>query len=222
MTLLNEDRVLNLDPVFGPMGIEAGRAIWESSPLSMREKAVVFLASDIAVNQLGLPFELHVGMALQRAGLGREELREILRHVAPDAGYGIVAMAFQRLDQIFTELGESTNSDATRAEAQSGASVLSEKTLRTLRGIDAEFAEYVNRQMNELWSRPYLSRRERSLASLAVDVLSGTLSDSFEMHLALAKDSGVSSEELHACMRILAEFSIPKAWAAHTALSKLV
>ena len=221
MTLLNEDRVLNLDPVFGPMGIEAGRAIWESGILSMREKAVVFLASDITVNQLGLPFELHVGMARERAGLGPEEIREILRHVAPDAGYGIVAMAFQRLEQILTELGESTHSDSARTGTQSSAGVLREETLRTLRGLDADFAEYVSRQMNELWARPYLSRRERSLASLAVDVLSGTLTESFEMHLALAKESGISSEELRACMRILAEFSIPKAWEALTALSKL-
>jgi len=60
MQLASEDRVTSLDPVFGSMGIEAGRAIWGLRELTMREKAVLFLAADVCVPQFGLPFELHL------------------------------------------------------------------------------------------------------------------------------------------------------------------
>jgi hypothetical protein len=38
MKLASEERVLALDPVFGPMGIEAGRSIWSIKELTMREQ----------------------------------------------------------------------------------------------------------------------------------------------------------------------------------------
>jgi alkylhydroperoxidase/carboxymuconolactone decarboxylase family protein YurZ len=59
------------------------------------------------------------------------------------------------------------------------------------------------------------------LASLAVDVLGGTLTAPFEAHVVLAKEAGLTTEELHAGIRILAEFSVPKAWEAFVALKKL-
>ena len=88
MKLSSEERVLDLDPVFGQMGIEAGRLIWECPRLSMREKAVLLLAADVGVSEFGLPFELHIGMAIKQSGIQAEDIREALRHVASDAGYG--------------------------------------------------------------------------------------------------------------------------------------
>src|SRR4051812_31099382 len=114
MQLTSEERVTRLDPVFGPMGIEAGKAIWSAPELSMREKAVVLLAADVRVPELGLPFELHLGMGLKQAGLSVEDCRELLRHVAPDAGYNITAMAFERLVEVASELGFAADSSATR------------------------------------------------------------------------------------------------------------
>lgn len=49
MELVSEERVTSLDPVFGPMGIEAGKAIWEEQSLSMREKAVLLISADVCV-----------------------------------------------------------------------------------------------------------------------------------------------------------------------------
>src|SRR5205809_8128673 len=97
MELVSPDRVMRLDPVFGAMGLEAGRKIWSPSKLSMREKALLLLAGDVAVRELGLPFELHTAMALSKADMSVEDIRELLRHVAPAAGLNPTSRAFERL-----------------------------------------------------------------------------------------------------------------------------
>lgn len=94
MELVSPERVMRLDPVIGAMGLEGGRKIWSPSRLSMREKAVLLLAGDIAVRELGLPFELHTAMALNKANMSVEDLRELLRHVAPAAGLNPTSRAF--------------------------------------------------------------------------------------------------------------------------------
>jgi hypothetical protein len=62
--------------------------------------------------------------------------------------------------------------------------------------------------------RSGLSRRERCLATFAVDVIAGMLGAPFEAHVRLWQDASISTDELRAALRILAESSIPKAWEA--------
>jgi alkylhydroperoxidase/carboxymuconolactone decarboxylase family protein YurZ len=220
MQLMSEERVTSLDPVFGPMGIEAGRAIWGQRALSTREKAILLIAADMCVPELGLPFELHIGMALNQAGLSVEDIRELLRHIAPDAGFNIVAMGFERLAAIATELGHDPASSSSRM--QSGGHVYDEATLAALRKLDPEFATDVDRISRQLWCRPGLSRRERCLATFAVDVIGGTLGGPFEAHIRLCRQSGLTKSECQVAIRMLAEFSIPKAWQALIALNALM
>jgi alkylhydroperoxidase/carboxymuconolactone decarboxylase family protein YurZ len=212
MKLESEERVTSLDPVFGPMGIEAGRALWQQSALSMREKAILLIAADVCVPEFGLPFELHVGMALGQAGMSVEDLREVLRHIAPDAGFNIVAMAFQRLVEVATALGYDTRSTASRLERNE--TVYAESTLDALRSIDPEFANDMDRTTRQLWHRPGLSRRERCSATFAVDVISGVLGAPFAALMDVCRDAGLSRTDCQAAIRVLAEFSRPKAWQA--------
>ena len=220
MQLMSEQRVTNLDPVFGQMGIEAGKAIWSAPALSMREKAIVLIAADLCVPELGLPFELHVGMALGPAAMTVEDLRELLRHIAPDAGFNIVAMGFERLVQIARELDKDIGSSASSIEAD--GPVYDAATLAALDRLDPEFARMVDRTSRQLWSRPGLSRRERCLATFAVDVIGGTLGTPFEAHVGLCQQAGLTRAECGVALRALAEFSIPKAWQALIALDALM
>src|SRR5262245_21167808 len=220
MQLASEDRVTSLDPVFGSMGIEAGRAIWQLGELTMREKAVLFLAADVCVPEFGLPFELHLAMALKQAEMPVEDLRELFRHIAPDAGYGITATAFQKLVEIAKELGLDPRAKGTRIAPSPDAGYPG-RTLAMLREIDPDFAAYVDSQARQLWHRCGLTRRERSLATLAVDVIGGTLGAPFRSHLAVAASAGITRNDLRAAMKVLAEFSIPKVWEALVALRQI-
>ena len=95
MKLASEDRVTALDPIFGQMGIEAGRHIWSIPHLTLREKTFLCLVADVCHPHLGLPFELHVGMGMKQ-GVTEEDFRELLRHLGPYAGYTACAVAFER------------------------------------------------------------------------------------------------------------------------------
>ena len=220
MQLLSEERVTELDPVFGPMGIDAGREIWGMPGLTMREKTVLLVAADVCVPEFGLPFELHIGMGLNRGGMSVEDFREILRHIAPDAGFNIVAMAFQRLIEIAGKLGHDTGTSATagQAAAEHGLEL---SALRQLQELDLSFSEQVDRQAKLLWERPGLSRRERCFATFAVLVIGGTLGVPFESHVARCFASKLEATDLQAAIRILAEFSVPKAWEALIALRQI-
>lgn len=220
MQLTSENRVTSLDPVFGAMGIAAGKAIWSDATLTMREKAILLIAADLAVPELGLPFELHVGVALAQAKMTIEDLRELLRHIAPDAGFNITAMGFERLVSIARTLGHDPASDATPVEGPEP--VYDDRALGDLHRLDAGFADTVDRLSRQLWARPGLTRRERCLAAFAVDVVGGTLGAPFAAHVRLARAAGLTRAELHVALRALAEFSIPKAWQALEALAPLM
>jgi alkylhydroperoxidase/carboxymuconolactone decarboxylase family protein YurZ len=220
MQLMSEERVTGLDPVFGPMGIEAGKAIWSEPALSMREKAILLIAADICVPELGLPFELHVGMALGQAKMPVEDLRELLRHMAPNAGFNVVAMAFQRLTEVASKLGHDPETSASASEGK--GRVYDEATLASIAKLDPDFATDIDRLSRQLWHRPGLSMRERCLATFAVDVVGGTLGAPFEAHVMLCRQAGLTKKECHAAIRALAEFSIPKAWQALIAFSSLM
>lgn len=219
MELISEVRVTSLDPVFGPMGVEAGRAIWAAPELTMREKASLLIAADLCVPELGLPFELHIGMALGPAQMAVEDLRELLRHIAPDAGFNIVAMGFQRMAEIARQLGFEPSSQATGVEA--GEQIYAPSSLAALSALDTGFADHVDQASRKLWNRSGLSVRERCLATFAVDVIGGTLGAPFKAHLEICRRAGLARQELHAALRMLAEFSTPKAWQALIALDAI-
>ena len=218
MELISPDRVLRLDPVFGSMGLEAARGIWSPSQLSMREKACLLLAGDVAVREHGLPFELHVAMALNNADMTVEDLRELLRHVAPAAGLNPTSRAFERLAVVVAEPGHSPDSHATRAPSPHPATAYPSDALGALRTADPELASAIERQSSELWARPGLNQRERLFASLAIDVVSGTFGQAFAAHVCMALRAGITVTEMHEALRALAEYSTVKAWEATFAL----
>lgn len=213
--------ILKLDPDFGRMSIGVGQDAWSLPGLSPREKAFLCLANDILYQHLGLPLRMHVEMALAYA-VPWQDLREVVRHLAPYAGYPACVEALVRLAEIEANLEEqakySTGEDIaypapqpfTFPSAQSAA----------LRYLDAPYADFVVRQAEQVWNRPHLSHLERAYLSLAADVCHQTLDGSFRLHVDLALKSGASQEQVRAVLRFLAEFSMAKAWRAFQELAK--
>ncbi|WP_298873174.1 DUF3224 domain-containing protein [uncultured Bradyrhizobium sp.] len=209
---------MRLDPVFGAMGLEAARSIWSPSLLSTREKACLLLSGDIAVRELGLPFELHVAMALSKANMSAEDLRELLRHVAPAAGLNPTSRAFERLIVVVAELGHSPDSRGARAPAPHPATPYPADVLGAIRAADPQLALRIESQSAELWARTGLSHRERIFASLAIDVVGGSLGQAFAAHARMGLAAGIAAADLHEAFRVLAEYSTVRAWEATVAL----
>ena len=87
---------------------------------------------------------------------------------------------------------------------------------------DPFFDLTVDHLFGTIWNRPGLSKRERCLATFAVLVIGGTLGAPFKAHIARCVAERLPEADLRAAIRILAEFSIPKAWEALIALKRVL
>jgi alkylhydroperoxidase/carboxymuconolactone decarboxylase family protein YurZ len=185
----------------------------------LSEKAGLLIAADICVPELGLPFELHVTMAVKQSSMTGEDLRELLRHVAPLAGYNIVAMAFERSVAILAGLGVDVQS--TSKPSQVTGRIYAGAAFSDLRAVDPALASMIETDAASLWHREGITRRERCFATLAVHVVHQTIDAPFQEHLRICREAGLTKDECAAAIRMLAEFSSLKAWRARLALEQL-
>jgi 4-carboxymuconolactone decarboxylase len=216
MKLTNQDAIATLDSDFATMAVEVGRHAWGLSELTMREKAFVFLAADLCTHSLGFPLQTHVQMALSQ-GVSLAALREAVRHLAPYAGYPTAAQALMAL----AELEEPENETSTSQAAESTVS-LDEATLTRLAHLDDRFAAFYRAQFDQRWGRGELSVRERALATIATDVLNGTVDDSLRLHVSIALNHGAAEEQIRAVVLQVAEFGVAKAWRAFDGLTEIL
>ncbi|GAA3045780.1 carboxymuconolactone decarboxylase family protein [Streptomyces roseofulvus] len=201
-----------LDPVFARLAVGVGRHLWDLPHLTLREKAFVCLTADLCHPHLGTPLAMHVRTALA-GGVEPEAIRELYRHLAPYVGYPVLVTAFQRL----AELGLPAAEDDRAVEPKPLSGALA-RAVGDLERVDTGLATFTEDQLAQRWARPHLTVRERAVACLAVDVLYQTLGDSLRLHAALARAAGATDETLRDLVRGMAEFGLPRAWAAARAL----
>ncbi|MCH9666308.1 MAG: carboxymuconolactone decarboxylase family protein [Actinomycetia bacterium] len=223
MKLAAQDSVTGIDGEFGQMAVEVGRHAWGLPQLSMREKAFIFIAADLHAHLLGFPLESHVAMARSH-GVPMAAMREAVRHLAPYVGYPCSFEALMRLKEIASgDDDHATDASATEDNAGSGEEParLDPGALAAMRGLDPDFADFFANQFAQRWNRPGLSVRERALATIATDVLGGSLEDSFRLHVELARAHGSDDDAIRAVLLLVAEFGVSKAWRAYAALQRL-
>lgn len=188
--------------------------IWSRPGLSRRDRSLVVIS---ALTALGRERELkaHVGGGLNH-GLTRDEVDEIMVQLSAYigmplalAGAGVVAQVIAERDG--TETRETPppppelKDDATCRE--DGKDVL-----RTLLGMpegsDMEFAAtatveqlgdigvlVLDHAFGEIWSRPQLSRRDRSMVVISA-LAASSLAHELEIHLGAALNHGVTRDEI--------------------------
>ncbi|MGH3643780.1 MAG: carboxymuconolactone decarboxylase family protein [Mycobacterium sp.] len=200
-------RVAELDADFAQMAIDAGQHAFALPGLSLREKAFVWMANDVCTGHLGLPFELHLQVA-RDAHASWQQLREVLRHLAPYAGYPAVVEAFDRLRSI--QNGE-LDGELDTAEP---AIIPTGHPPPAPGGVDADFADWVAGQEDIRWRRGMLTSRERILLCLAVDIAYQT-PRAMRAHLQAGASNGVDAGTLRALLRLMGELAIGKVWQAN-------
>ncbi|GAA2417290.1 carboxymuconolactone decarboxylase family protein [Nonomuraea africana] len=210
--LAGAEALAALDPVFAQLAVGAGHNLWGLTHLTTREKAFVCLTADLCHPHLDLPLAMHLQMALTQ-GVDPEAIRELYRHLAPYVGYPIVVTAFQRL----TELGLPRAQDDKPVEPAPLAGPLA-RAVHALEDVDPGLAAFTEDQLAQRWARPHLTIRERAIACLTVDVFYQTLGESLRLHAELAKSAGATDDTLRDLLRGVAEFGMPRAWAAARAL----
>jgi alkylhydroperoxidase/carboxymuconolactone decarboxylase family protein YurZ len=216
MKLTNQDAIAALDADFATMAVEIGQHAWGLSELTMREKAFLFLAADLCTRCLGFPLQTHAQMALSQ-GVGMPALREAVRHLAPYVGYPTAAEALMALTTV-----EQPQESAPASPAMNSPVELDDDTVAAIADLDDRFATFYSGQFNARWGRSELSVRERALATIATDVLNGTLEDSLRLHVRLALNNGAAEEQIRAVVLQVSEFAIDKAWRAFSALNEIL
>lgn len=218
MKLASQEAVVALDADFGRMGVHVGRHAWGIPALTMREKTFVFVAADLCNHAIQFPLQAHVTMGMSN-GVALEDVREAVRHLAPYAGYPTVAEALMRLKEIEQAAG---GDSATSAPESGELAQMPTVVLEGVRKLDEAFANFLDHQFAERWSRGNLSVRERALCTIATDVMNGTLGDSFRLHVDLALGNGAGEEQVRAVLLLVSEYAVAKAWRAYEALDAIL
>lgn len=191
--------------------------LWSRPQLAPRDRSLVVIA---VLASMGSVEELaaHVEIGLNH-GLGREEVDEVVLQVAGYAGYPMAMAASRVVDSVFCRIdgverqparspADSKGDEQRRADATdvmrtlTGGRAASDPA-QALAGIVENLGDVgqlaFDWAFGELWSRPQLSRRDRSLVVVAI--LTWLSKDQeLAFHIPGALNHGLSREEVSEVM----------------------
>ncbi|MFI4976135.1 MAG: carboxymuconolactone decarboxylase family protein [Caulobacterales bacterium] len=216
----------------GSMAFDVVGAMWSRPQLSRRDRSLLVI-SVLAAQTRDEELEAHTGNGL-RNGLTREEIEEILLHVAAYAGFPAAMAASRRVDKaLLAAEGSEKLSERAPAAAKSdeerdrdGAEVMATITgaaspldpaanLARLEAMLGEGGVIAQRWVfGEVWSRPQLSRRDRSIVVLTILVWLGATTE-LTLHVQAGLRHGLTRVEIEEVVSHLTLYAgIPRAVAA--------
>src|SRR4051812_1635119 len=172
--------------------------LWKRPGLQPRDRSIVTVAALIARNQtMELPY--YLGLALD-SGVKPSEVSEIITHLAFYSGWGNATAAAAVAKDVFTEqkIGADQLPPATpellpldkAAEEKRAASVGQQ-----FGTVSPGLVQYTTDILfNDLWLRPGLAPRDRSLVTVSALIASGQVAQ-IPYHLDRAMDNGLTQPE---------------------------
>lgn len=184
--------------------------VWKRPGLSPRDRSVVTLASLIARNQ---PAEMqrHFDLALNN-GVKPGEISEIITHLAFYTGWGNAMAAVSHAQEVFSRRGIKADQlpPATEkllpldeaAEAQRAARVAQD-----FGSVSSGVVQYTTEVLfRDLWLRPGLAPRDRSLVTVSALIASGQVAQ-VPYHLNRAMDNGLTQAQASEALTHLAFYA---------------
>ncbi|WP_027211353.1 carboxymuconolactone decarboxylase family protein [Burkholderia sp. WSM2232] len=184
--------------------------LWKRPQLSARDRSVVTLSVLIARNQTtGMPF--YFGLALDN-GVKPAEISEMIAHLAFYSGWANATAASQIAQQVFDERaissGELAPADVellplNEAAEKQRAEMVQENFGAVAPGV----VEYTTDALfRDLWLRPGLAPRDRSLVTVSALVANGQVAQ-IPYHLNRAMDNGLTKAEASEVLTQLAFYA---------------
>lgn len=220
----------------GSMAFDVVGEMWARPELSRRDRSLMVIAT-LAAQAREDELVLHTQIGL-RNGLTQTEIEEILPHVAAYAGFPAAMAASRKVDAGLREaLKVETLPDRKPSAAKSdaerdrdGAAVLTtiagaaqpiapEEGLARMQALLGDLGVTAYRwAFGEIWSRPELSRRDRSVVVIAILIALGATAE-LDVHFPAGLRHGLTRAELEEMVNQLALYSgIPRAVEAMRAL----
>jgi 4-carboxymuconolactone decarboxylase len=184
--------------------------LWSRAGLSARDRSIVTVAALIARNQtIGLPH--YVNKALD-SGVSAAEVSEIVTHLAFYAGWSNAYFAAEIVKDTFVERG--IGADQLPEASPQLLPLNEEAEAKRATGVQANFGDvspgvvhYTAEVLfKNLWLRPGLAPRDRSLVTVAALVANGQVAQ-ITYHLGRAMDNGLTQEEASEALTQLAFYS---------------
>lgn len=184
--------------------------LWTRPALSPRDRSIITLAAIIARNH-GILLTEHLHLALDH-GVKPAEISEIITHLAFYAGWGNALAATAIAKDVFEarQIGPDQLPKASvdflslneKAEADRAAAV-EKSTGPASPGLVRDTTEVLFRN---LWLRPDLAPRDRSLATVAALIAAGQVAQ-IPYHLNRAMDNGLTQAEASEVISHLAYYA---------------
>lgn len=196
--------------------------VWRRSGLSPRDRSLVTVSVLIATGKTA-QLQGHLGRALDN-GVRPSEVAGLVTHLAWYTGWPNAVSSLEVVDRVMRSRG--IDPSAVRSEgALAGLPRNDEARARTVRETVAPTAPKLAELTNEalfadLWRRPDLAPRDRSLATIAA-LAAGGDADQLALHVALGIENGLSRADIAEAMTHIAFYAgWPKAMAAVAVLAK--
>jgi 4-carboxymuconolactone decarboxylase len=172
--------------------------LWKRPGLSARDRSLVTLAALIARNQ-ATELPSHLKLALEN-GVKPSELSEVITHLAFYSGWASAMSAVAVTKDVFRARGIGADQLAPAAgpllpideasEARRAAFVE-----QTVGPVAPGVVEYTSEPLfHDLWLRPALAPRDRSLVTISALIASGQVAQ-LSAHLSRAMDNGLTKTE---------------------------
>ena len=172
--------------------------VWKRAGLSQRDRSLVTLAALIARNQVN-ELAFYLGRALDE-GVKPAEISETITHLAFYAGWGNATAAAAAAAEVFAarNIGADQLPAASPTPLPLNAAAEADRAKRvgdqfgaTAPGLVENTTEVLFR---DLWLRPDLAPRDRSLITVAALVANGQVGQ-IPYHLGRAMDNGLTKQE---------------------------
>lgn len=172
--------------------------IWNESALSRRDRSLITVAALVTRSQAA-ELTHHVGTALDN-GVTPAELSEIVTHLAFYAGWGNAITAAAIIAPIFAERGIGVDQvPAAKVDLLPLDEAGEERRKAAVaQSLGTDFAALATNTtellFRDLWLRPDLASRDRSLITVAALTTAGQTAQ-ISFHLAKAMDNGLTREQ---------------------------
>ncbi|MBD8554395.1 carboxymuconolactone decarboxylase family protein [Rhizobium sp. CFBP 8762] len=197
--------------------------VWLRKDLSPRDRSLVTVATLVATGK-SAQIGGHVGRALDN-GVTPAEIGELITHLAFYTGWPNAISAVNETRAVFEKrsIATVTESDAGRLTLEPEAEAARAHTVNTTIAPTAPaLADLTNRVVfGDLWQRPDLSARDRSLVTMAALIAIGQ-PEQLPFHANRAMDNGLTQKEAAELAAHLAFYAgWPRAMSAVPVLQKV-
>ncbi|MDX0767293.1 cupin domain-containing protein [Sinorhizobium medicae] len=184
--------------------------VWERTELPSRDRSLVTLSAIVSTGKTA-QIGAHVSRALDN-GVKPGEIGELITHLAFYSGWPNAISAVTETKKVFDErqIAPVKNSEAARIELEAAAEAARSETVSTtVAPTAAALADLTNRVLfGDLWQRPDLSARDRSLVTIAALIAVGQ-PEQLPFHANRAMDSGLTPSE---ASEVLAHVAFYAGW----------